>query len=41
MPDEDFEARADADGVFVWLIVIALALAALIVAQRYGVFGPT
>jgi hypothetical protein len=29
------------DDGFVWLIIIALALAALIIAQRYGVFGPT
>jgi hypothetical protein len=30
------QARADADGVFVWLIIIGLALAVLVIAGRYG-----
>jgi hypothetical protein len=30
------QARADADGIFVWLIVIAVALALLVIAGRYG-----
>jgi hypothetical protein len=34
------QARADADGVFVWLIVIGLALAVLVIAGRYSAFVP-
>jgi hypothetical protein len=34
-------ARANSDGVFVWLIVIALTLAVLLIAGRYGSFVPT
>jgi hypothetical protein len=34
------QAREEADGVFVWLIVISLALAILVIAGRYGAFVP-
>jgi hypothetical protein len=38
-PNPD-RARADVDGLFVWLIVIGLALAVLVIAGRYSAFIP-